>query len=37
VVVKSREEYDELLLEVDMPSDACISTVTTDSATGLPA
>jgi hypothetical protein len=40
-VVKSREEYgddDELLLEVDMPSDACISAGTTDSATsGLPA
>jgi hypothetical protein len=23
-VVKSREEYGELLLELDMPSDACI-------------
>ena len=28
-VVKSREEYDELLLELDMPSDACISAGTT--------
>jgi len=41
-VVKSREEYDDddddlLLLEVDMPSGACISAVTTDSATWLPA
>jgi len=39
-VVKSREEYDDddgLLLELDMPSDACISAVTTDSATWLPA